>query len=201
MRASAVIAGVLGAAAGYGAAVWIPSRAAEPPPPIEAAPTGATANRWNDCLARLDAIDARLATLSAPAAAAAVPTRVAAEEPGAARIEERLAAIEATLGQLVASMASSKRGRDDPPRAARDGAVFDRLFEAEYAKRQVRRDDHLGYTAERLYDRYGAPDFIHADPKDETRYVTWGYNDSNGSRGVTFGLRNGLVVDEGAWMK
>lgn len=193
-------AGIAGLALGFGGGVLLGPRGEERLPPRDVAAAGGTADRAGEWLARLDAIDARLERLATLAVPAAAPSRVAAE-PITPGILERLAAIEAALGRLASTTVAPAKGRDDPPRAARDATLFDRLFEAEYAKRQVRRDDHLGYTADRLYDRYGAPDYIYADPNDTSKRVTWAYKDSNGARGVNFWLQNGLVVDEGAWSK
>jgi len=196
MRASALIAGVFGVLAGFGAAVMFAPRGEERATSRDAAPASGAPPTWRECLARLDAIDARLAALAVPAAA---PARVAVDETSGARLEERLAAIEAALANLATARDTATKRREESPRHEKEVAAVDRLFEAEYAKRLGRRDDHLGYTADRLYDRYGAPDYVTFDSNE--RITRWTYNDSSASRGVIFYLRDGLVVNEDPWTK
>jgi hypothetical protein len=153
------------------------------------------------CVERLAEIEERLAALAASStvtsesavpAASADPVRVVDETPSMRRLEERLTKIEAVLERLAASSTGSARGREDPPRRAKDVAAVDRLFEAEHAKRMSKRDDHLGYTPDRLYDRYGAPDSVQL--MGDT--LRWTYIESLGTRGVIFYLRGGVVTNE-----
>lgn len=192
MRSAVAFAALAGAVVGFGGGELLHSRDGDRAAVGErAAPDSSTA-RFQECAARLDSIDARMAKLAAPAAA---PARVEAEETGRSRIEERLAAIEAALVRIADRMATTVAKSNDPPRHAKDVAAVDRLVEVEFSKQLEGRHDHLGYTADRLYDRYGAPDYAFLDPAD-SGLLRWVYNESNSKRGVIFYVRGGVVVNE-----
>jgi hypothetical protein len=192
MRSAVLISGLVGALAGIAGDHLLRSHGGEPAPARDAAARDAAADRWEQCSARLNAIDDRLEKI---AAAPAAPSRTDAGEAIAAKLEERLAALEAAIGRLAAPPTAAAARLEQPPRHAKEVAAVDRLYEAESAKRQARRDDHLGYSADRLYDRYGAPDSVVQDPG-EAGVQRWIYSESNGDRGVIFYLRAGVVVNE-----
>jgi len=197
MRPSALIAGFVGVAVGLGGGMLLPSQAAERGAPSEAVPASGAPSRWNECLARLDAIDARLASLVAPASA---PVRAPDETPAARRLDERLAAIEAALANLATTEVAKAKSREESPRRAKDVAAVARLFEMELGKERKRTDDHQGYTADRLYDRYGAPDLIERGG-DDAAIQRWVYFESREERAVYFELRNGVVVRTWAYSR
>lgn len=198
MRASALIAGVLGVAAGFGAEVILAPRGDQRAPTQEAAPASGAPSSWRDCLARLDAIDAKLALLAVTAAA---PSRVAADEPSGASIEQRIAAIEAALAQLAEKRTAAAKVDDASPRRPKDAAAIARLYEVEHGKMPERADDHQGLSADRLYDRYGAPDLIEGAGSDKSTKQFWVYFDSSDDHGIYFELQNGVVVRSWAYAR
>jgi hypothetical protein len=192
MRVAVVIAGVVGALLGFGAARLVSDTSSDGAGRRESAGGGATPD-FAPLLARLDAIDGRVAQL---AARAPEPARTADPTGSRSDVDARLAAIETALTRLAdAEQKGAPELPDAPPRRPKEIAAIDRLYLAEDAKRQIRRDDHLGYTPGRLYERYGAPDSIN----DEADQQKWMYADTTGKRGVIFYLRKGVVVNEDPW--
>jgi hypothetical protein len=195
MRAAVLISGLVGALAGIAGDQLLHSHEVATPPAQESAARDAAAGRWEQCIARLDAIDARLEKF---AVAPAAPTRTDAGDSLAPRFEERLAAIEAAIDRIGAPAAAAAAKWETPPRHAKDVVAVDRLYEAEQAKKLDHRDDHLGYSADRLYDRYGAPDSVE-HPANDPLAQWWVYVESQGKRGVYFQLRGGVVEREWAY--
>jgi hypothetical protein len=153
------------------------------------------------CVERLAEIEKRLEALAATSAvpsesavpaALAEPVRAVDEMPSTRRLEARLTAIEAVLERLAAPSTGSVRSREDPPRRPKDPAAIARLYEVEHGKQRQRTDDHQGYTAERLYERYGAPDAIER-VGDKPTIQRWVYFETSDDHGVYFELNNGVV--------
>lgn len=196
MRSAVGLGALTGVAIGFASGEFVGSRDAGRAAVGDTAAPEASAARFGECVARLDAINGQLARIATlPAAAPAAPSRIAADVPDASRLEERLVAIEAAIGRIGIRPSAAAVNLETPPRHAKEVAAVDALFEAENRKRLVYRDDHLGYTADRLYDRYGTPDHVMQDPGD-AGVLRWSYAESSDKRGVIFYLRAGVVVAE-----
>jgi hypothetical protein len=195
MRPAIVAAGLLGLALGFGGGRLFP-----PPAPAgddaRSTPAPSVADRWDECFARLDALAVNVAQSATAIHAEPAATRVAVADEPSHRVEQRLDLIEAALSKIAAAGQARALPASDLPRRAKETSAIDRLYQLESADRSKRFTDHLGYTAERLYDRYGAPDAIERPESQNVANQFWVYLESQGDRGIYFALRDGVVERE-----